>query len=125
MCALQQKTRRRPAPKTKALEIKMMKPRHLERLSIWLCAAALALAAPAVSAQQAAPDEEPETRIWADTLSYDDVTRESTYPGSVIMTRGLMTLHADTLVMREDADGFQHGVATVSSPDKRVNVREE
>ncbi len=103
----------------------MMKPRHLERLSIWLCAAALALAAPAVSAQQAAPEEEPDTLILSDTLNYNDVTKESTFTGNVIMTRGLMTLHADTLVMREDAEGFQHGVATVSSPDKRVNVRQE
>src|SRR5690606_12012951 len=73
----------------------------------------------------AAPEEEPDTLILSDTLNYNDETKESTFTGNVIMTRGLMTLHADTLVMREDAEGFQYATATVSSPDKRVTVRQE
>src|SRR3546814_6340974 len=40
------------------------------------------------------------------------------------MTRGLMTLHSDKLIMREDAEGFQHGTATVG-PGKLVHIRQE
>ncbi|WP_397474645.1 lipopolysaccharide transport periplasmic protein LptA [Pusillimonas sp.] len=102
-----------------------MNPRPSDRLYLWLCAAALALATTAASAQQAAPEEEPDTLILSDTLNYNDATKESTFTGNVIMTRGLMTLHADTLVMSEDPEGFQHGVATVSGTSKRVTVRQE
>src|SRR5690606_29530055 len=127
-----------------------MNPRHPDRLSLSLCAAAFGLASAGAAAQQAAqPDaeparaapvqpaadaapqasgssqEEPDTLILSDTLNYNDVQKESTFTGNVIMTRGLMTLHADTLVMREDAEGFQHGVATVSGSGKRVTVRQE
>lgn len=103
----------------------MMKPRHLDRLFLWLCAAALTLTASAVPAQQPTAQEEPDTLILSDTLNYNDATKESTFTGNVVMTRGLMTLHADTLVVREDAEGFQHGVATVSGSSKRVKVRQE
>lgn len=69
--------------------------------------------------------EEPDTLILSDTLNYNDASKESTFTGNVIMTRGLLTLRSDTLVMSEDAQGFQHGVATVSEPSKRVIVRQE
>src|SRR5690606_21512822 len=70
-------------------------------------------------------EEEPDTLILSDTLNYNDETKESTFTGNVIMTRGLMTLHADTLVMREDAEGYQYADATVSGGNKRVTVRQE
>jgi lipopolysaccharide export system protein LptA len=70
------------------------------------------------------PKEEPSTLIVSDTLHYDDTKRESTFTGNVIMTRALMTLNSDVLKMREDADGFQFGTATVA-PGKRVFIRQE
>lgn len=78
-----------------------------------------ALAQPAQS-----PAEEPDTLILSDTLDYDDIKKESVFTGNVVMTRGLMTLNADRLAMREDAQGYQHGTATVSS-SPRVVVRQE
>lgn len=130
-----------------------MNPRHPDRLTLWLSAALLALSTMGAAAQQAqqpaaaqaaasqneagkangaAPEsangqsqEEPDTLILSDTLNYNDAAKESTFTGNVVMTRGLMTLHADTLTMREDAEGFQHGVATVSGSGKRVKVRQE
>jgi len=71
-----------------------------------------------------AQEEEPSTLILSDTLHYDDVKRQSTFTGNVVMTRGLMTLNADKLEMREDAEGFQYGVATVA-PGKKVFIRQE
>src|SRR5690606_11683871 len=106
---------------------------------IWLLAAALTgLAAPALAQSQATSaaeptasgdnqnaQEEPDTLILSDTLDYDDVKKESVFTGSVIMTRGLMTLRSDRLTMREDAEGFQYGTATMNAPGKLVHIRQE
>lgn len=78
----------------------------------------------AASSGEEKPVEQPDTIILSDTLNYDDVKKESVFTGNVIMTRGLMTLTADTLAMHEDAEGFQYGTATVG-PNKLVFVRQE
>lgn len=75
-------------------------------------------------AQDAPPAEEPDTLVLSDTLTYDDVKRESIFSGNVIMTRGAMTLHSDKLVMHEDDAGFQYGTATVTG-DKLVYIKQE
>ncbi len=105
------------------------------RLSSWLIAPFLVLACAVCLAQATEPapgadsatqtaQDEPDTLILSDTLNYDDVKKESVFTGNVIMTRGQMTLHSDTLIMREDAEGYQYGTATVG-PNKLVEVRQE
>lgn len=69
------------------------------------------------------PTEEPSTMILSDTLHFDDSKRESTFAGNVVMTRGFMTMNADALNLREDAEGFQYGTGTVKS-GKRVFIRQ-
>lgn len=102
----------------------MKLPRH-PAFSLWLACIALITAGAAAHAQEAdKPAEEPDTLVLSDTLDYDDVKKESVFTGNVIMTRGLMTLHSDQLTMHEDAEGFQHGVATVA-PGKLVVIRQE
>lgn len=102
-----------------------MNPLRLPRFSAWLSALALICMAGLVQAQPGGkPAEEPDTLILSDTLNYDDVKKESIFTGNVIMTRGLMTLHSDKLVMREDAEGFQYGTATVNA-GKLVHIRQE
>ena len=108
----------------------------LPRLSSWLIAPLLALAGAACLAQPAGQEpaqsatestqaaDEPDTLILSDTLNYDDIKKQSVFTGNVIMTRGLMTLHSDKLVMHEDPQGFQYGTATVG-PNKLVEVRQE
>ena len=71
-----------------------------------------------------APKEDPSTLILSDTLHYDDAEKESTFTGNVVMTRGLMTMTSDVLVLKEDAQGFQYGTATVNK-GKRVFIRQE
>jgi lipopolysaccharide export system protein LptA len=71
----------------------------------------------------AAAAEEPSTTILSDTLHYDDIKRESTFTGKVVMTRGFLTMNADVLQMREDKDGNQFGEATMKS-DKLVLIRQ-
>lgn len=75
-------------------------------------------------AQETPPAEEPDTLVLSDTLTYDDKKRESIFTGSVVMTRGNMTLHSDKLVMREDEQGFQYGTATVNEGNL-VFIRQE
>ena len=95
------------------------------RLLVSALATGLALALPpATWAQQGAGQEEPDTLIISDTLNYDDINKESVFTGNVVLTRGNMTLHSDRLSMREDAEGFQHGTATVEG-GKRVFLRQE
>lgn len=74
--------------------------------------------------QQGAAQEEPDTLVVSDTLSYDDIRKESIFTGNVVLTRGNMILQSDRLAMREDAEGFQHGTATVES-GKLVYLRQE
>ncbi len=68
--------------------------------------------------------EEPATQILSDALTYDDKTKTSIFTGDVIMTRGLLSLRSDELTIREDAEGYQFGTATVKD-DKRVHIRQE
>jgi len=96
----------------------------------WLTAALLAAAAgsalaqtPPAQSNTAANTAEPDTLVLSDALRYDDLKRTSVFTGNVVMTRGAMTLTADRLDLREDAEGFQHGVATVAT-DKRVHIRQ-
>ncbi|MER1967501.1 lipopolysaccharide transport periplasmic protein LptA [Castellaniella sp. GW247-6E4] len=84
--------------------------------------AAQAATGPAASGPAA--NAEPDTLILSDTLHYDDVKKESTFTGNVILTRGAMTLHSDKLVTQEDADGYQYGTATAEKSGL-VHIRQE
>ena len=108
----------------------MMIDRHTHRtrrlwLALGLCAMLSVAQAQKKTSSTAAlvPKEEPSTMILSDTLHFDDSKRESTFAGNVVMTRGLMTLNADALNLREDAEGFQYGTGTVK-PGKRVFIRQ-
>ena len=99
------------------------------RTAGWTLAIFMALSASTALAQKSgskapAGQDEPSTQILSDTLHYDDVKRESTFTGNVVMTRGLMNLNSDKLVLNEDTEGFQFGVATVA-PGKRVFIRQD
>lgn len=75
-------------------------------------------------AQTAAPVEDPSTLILSDTLNYDDLKKQSVFTGNVTLTRGLMTLSADRLEVREDAAGNQFGNATAAK-GRMVTIRQE
>lgn len=85
---------------------------------------ATAAAPTAATAPASTPAAEPDTLILSDTLHYDDVKKESTFTGNVILTRGTMTLRSDKLVTHEDADGFQFGTATAEKSGL-VHIRQE
>lgn len=98
----------------------------MKTLSLVLCACALSwtLMPSAWAAPASDPQAEPDTVVLSDTLHYDDAARTSTFTGNVILTRGAMTLRADKLVTREDAQGNQYGTATAAK-GQVVTVRQE
>lgn len=77
--------------------------------------------APAV-AQNAVQEDAP-TLIDSDTLEYDDAKQTSVFTGNVVLTRGNLTLRADKLELRQNAQGDQFAVATANSGNQ-VFVRQ-
>lgn len=95
-------------------------------LALCMSTAALALlpTAPALAQATSEAVAEPDTSVLSKTLAYDDITKQTIYKGDIILTRGAMTLMADQLTIEQDAEGFNHGTATVSER-ARVTIRQE
>ncbi len=73
-----------------------------------LALALLSIAAPA-GAERA--DRDKPINLEADRVTIDDAKKVSVFEGNVVLTQGTMTLRADRMTVREDAQGFQYGVA--------------
>jgi lipopolysaccharide export system protein LptA len=57
------------------------------------------------------------THIEADKITVDDAQKIQTLEGHVIVTRGTMRLEAHRVVIHQDAQGFQKGIATGGADD--------
>ena len=57
-------------------------------------------------------DRDKPTQVEANRMSADDARRLNIFEGNVVVTKGTMTLRADRLVVRQDAEGFQFATAT-------------
>ncbi|GAA4426534.1 lipopolysaccharide transport periplasmic protein LptA [Acidovorax lacteus] len=62
--------------------------------------------------------------IEADSLRHDEVKQTSVFSGRVVMTKGSIVLRGARLDVRQDADGYQHGVVT-AEPGKRAFFRQK
>jgi len=87
----------------------MRSRKHLTAL-----AAALALAAlqAAGDARAEKADKDKPTEIESNRMMSDEARRMSIFEGAVVLTKGTLVVRADRLVVRQDADGFQHVTAT-------------
>lgn len=56
-------------------------------------------------------DREQPIDLEADNVTVNDAKKTSVYTGNVILTQGTLVIHADRLVVREDANGFQHSTS--------------
>jgi lipopolysaccharide export system protein LptA len=56
-------------------------------------------------------DRDKPINLEADRVSLDDINKLQIFEGNVIMTQGTMRLRTSKLVVTQDADGFQKGVA--------------
>jgi lipopolysaccharide export system protein LptA len=78
----------------------------------------------AKGAAKTPPPDDPSTVILSDTLHYDDVKKQSVFTGNVVLTRGLMNLHADRVETQQQTDGSQQGVATANK-GKMVTIHQD
>ena len=62
--------------------------------------------------------------IEADALRHDELKQTSVFSGRVVMTKGTLILRGARLDVRQDADGYQHGVVT-AEPGKRAFFRQK
>jgi lipopolysaccharide export system protein LptA len=71
-------------------------------------------APPAVWAERA--DREKPVNLEADRVDLDDAKKEAVFEGNVTLTQGTLTIKADKIIVKQDAEGFQYGIA-YGSPD--------
>ena len=75
--------------------------------------AGVMLAATAAWAEKA--DAEKPVNIEADRVSVDDVKKIQTFEGNVQLVKGTLIIRAERIVINQDDDGYQRGVATGSA----------
>jgi lipopolysaccharide export system protein LptA len=75
--------------------------------------AILVFALPLAAAAEKADKDKP-TQIEANRMSADDTRRVNIFEGNVVLTKGTLAVRADRIVVRQDAEGFQHTTATGS-----------
>jgi lipopolysaccharide export system protein LptA len=78
-------------------------------------AAALALAAMwmlAAPALAERADRDKPLNIESDSMVADEAKKTATFNGKVVLTQGSLVIRAERIVVRQDSEGFQHGVAT-------------
>jgi len=69
-----------------------------------------ALAAGPALAERA--DRDKPVNIESDSMIADEAKKVATFEGKVVLTQGSLIIRADRIVVRQDNDGFQRGVAT-------------
>ncbi|MDR2260438.1 MAG: lipopolysaccharide transport periplasmic protein LptA [Azoarcus sp.] len=69
------------------------------------------LFAPASAPAQQGNSGQP-VSIEADQVRVDDRNKIHVFEGNVVLTQGSLSIKGDKLVVTQDANGFQHGVAT-------------
>ena len=57
-------------------------------------------------------DRDQPTQIEANRMSSDDARRMTLFEGNVVLTKGTVTIRADRIVVRQDAEGYQTSTAT-------------
>lgn len=75
-----------------------------------LCLAALLLTSPLAHAEKA--DRSKPISIESDRLSVDDRNKVQVFEGRVKLVQGTLEIQAERLIVTQDAEGFQKGVAT-------------
>jgi len=74
--------------------------------------AAALLVAISVPSHAEKTDREKPITLEADRVSMDDIKKVQVFEGNVVLNQGTMQIRTNRLVVTQDADGFQKGVAT-------------
>ncbi|WP_294764849.1 lipopolysaccharide transport periplasmic protein LptA [uncultured Rhodoferax sp.] len=75
----------------------------------------LALAGVAGHAGAEKADRNKPMNVEADALRYDDLKQVSVFTGNVVLTKGSIIIRGAQLEVRQDPDGYQHGLVTGSA----------
>ncbi|MDB5798456.1 MAG: lptA [Paucimonas sp.] len=59
-------------------------------------------------------DREKATNVEANQMAYDEIKQVNTFTGNVVLTRGTLVMHAEKMVVVQDAAGYQF--ATLTAP---------
>lgn len=107
------------SPEPKASKIRaFMNPSPLLPLAILL---GCTLNAPAWAERA---DRQKPMNFEAETLRYDDAKQLSILSGNVVLTKGTIVMRAARIEMREDPDGYQHGLI-LGSPEAPAYFRQK
>jgi lipopolysaccharide export system protein LptA len=82
--------------------------RLLRLAAIMAMAAGLVISHP-VRAERA--DRDKPVNLEADRVDLDDAKKEAVFVGAVTLTQGTLTIKADKIIVKQDAEGFQYGIA--------------
>lgn len=69
-------------------------------------------------------DRQKPMNIEADNLRFDDLRQISVFTGNVVLTKGTLIIRGTRVEVRQDAQGYQFGVAT-AEPGKRAYYRQK
>ncbi|MBK9443521.1 MAG: lipopolysaccharide transport periplasmic protein LptA [Comamonadaceae bacterium] len=76
----------------------------------WLVLTVLAISASTALAEKA--DRNKPMNVEADALRYDDARQTSVFTGRVVLTKGTIQIRGGRIEVRQDPQGYQHGVVT-------------
>ncbi|HUL92731.1 MAG TPA: lipopolysaccharide transport periplasmic protein LptA [Burkholderiales bacterium] len=71
-----------------------------------------AMCAFAVPAHAERADRDKPVTLESDRMTADEAKKTATFEGKVVLTQGSLIIRAERIVVRQDGDGFQYGVAT-------------
>lgn len=57
-------------------------------------------------------DRDKPVKLEADRVTVDDIKRTHTFTGNVVLTQGTLVIRTAKLVVKQDVEGFQEGIAT-------------
>jgi lipopolysaccharide export system protein LptA len=98
-----------PSPNARFKNRNVQAASRLFRLTA-LTALAIGLGlAPPANAERA--DRDKPVNLEADRVDLDDAKKEAVFVGNVTLTQGTLTIKADKIIVKQDAEGFQYGIA--------------
>ncbi|HUL42120.1 MAG TPA: lipopolysaccharide transport periplasmic protein LptA [Burkholderiales bacterium] len=56
-------------------------------------------------------DRDKPVNVEADKVNVDDIKKVSVFEGNVVVTQGTIVVHANKMILRQDANGFNSGTA--------------
>jgi lipopolysaccharide export system protein LptA len=75
----------------------------------------LAMIVPAGVATAEKADRNKPMNVEADALRYDDLKQASVFTGRVVLTKGTIVIRGARVDVRQDPEGYQHGVVTAET----------